>query len=344
LTALQQSFLFHFALKHLIQNRRRDRTCAPIIIFTSTKGIPLMRRLHANTLLLVAALIWGVTFSVQQMAMAHIGPAYFTGLRFALGALTLAPLAVWQVRRLRAQGAWRLTRLDALGLLATGCALFMGAWLQQVGIMGTTVANAGFITALYVPLTPVLALIVLRRAPHPAVWPAAAACLAGAYMMGGGALDVMRDGDLWVLGGAVFWACHILLVGAMSMRTGAPFLVSCVQFAVCGFWGLSWGGATETLSWAGVVGAWPMIAFSGLFSAAVGFTLQVVAQRHTPAADAAVILSAETLFAALAGAVLLGERLGALELAGGALIFAGVLAVELLPLWARQRARSRTSA
>lgn len=308
-----------------------------------------MRRLHANLLLLLAALIWGVGFSVQSMAMAYVSEAYFTGLRFVLAALALVPFAVWEVRKLRArppqpdQPSWTLTRLDALGMVATGTILFFAAWLQQVGIKGTTVANAGFLTALYVPLTPVLALVVLRRAPHPAIWPAAAACLGGAYLMAGGSLDVMRDGDVWVIGGAAFWACHILIVGAMSMRTGAPFLVSGVQFAVCAVWGLAWGGATETLSWAGVMEAWPMIVYTGLFSAGAGFTLQVVGQRHTPAADAAVILSAETVFAALAGAVLLGEHLGPLTLVGGSLILAGVLAVELLPLWAKQR-RNRAAA
>jgi drug/metabolite transporter (DMT)-like permease len=302
-----------------------------------------MRRLHANLLMLTAALIWGVTFSFQQMAMEHIGAAYFTGLRFALGALALLPLAVWEVRRLKARRGWRLSRLEAIGLVVTGGVLFMGAWLQQVGITSTTVANAGFLTALYVPLTPVLALLVLRRPPHPAIWPAAVACLGGAYLMAGGSLDVLREGDLWVIGGSVFWACHILLVGAMSMRTGAPFLLSCVQFAVCGLLGLVWGGATETLTWDGVSGALPMILFAGLFSTSVGFTLQVIGQRHTPAADASVILSSETVFAALAAAVLLDERLGALTLIGGALILAGVLAVELLPLWAQQR-RNRAAA
>ena len=303
-----------------------------------------MRRLHANLLLLIAALIWGVTFSLQQMAMAHIGPAYFTGIRFALGAVALLPLAIWEVRKLQKQSDWKLERPHMAGMLAVGCALFLGAWLQQVGIASTTVANAGFLTALYVPLTPVLALLFLRRSPHPAIWPAAAACMGGAYLMAGGSMDVMRDGDLWVIGGALFWAIHILLVGWVSMRTGAPFLISCVQFSVCGVLGLSWGGVAEVITWDGFMGALPMIAFAGLFSTAVGFTLQVVGQRHTPAADAAVILSAETVFAVLAGAVLLGERIGALGLAGGALILAGVLAVELLPLWARKRRKARASA
>jgi len=305
-----------------------------------------MRRLHANLLLLLAALIWGVTFSIQQMAMEHIGPTLFTGLRFVMGALVVLPLAVMEVRKKRKREGWTFDRRALPWLVATGTVLFLAALLQQFGIATTTVANAGFLTALYVPLTPILAFVVLRQMPHPAIWPAAAACLGGAYLMAGGALDDLRTGDLWVVGGALFWATHILLIGAMTARTGAPFVISFIQFAVCGVLGLIWGGATETLTMDDLIGAAPMLAFSGLLSVGVGFTLQVVGQRHTPAADASVILSAETVFAALAGAVLLGENLGTLELTGGALILSGVLAVELLPLTfakVRQRRAARRS-
>lgn len=296
-----------------------------------------MRRLHANLLLLLASLIWGVTFSIQQMAMEHIGPVLFTGIRFCLGALVVLPLAIRELRAKRAEG-WSLDQdWGALPwLVVTGTVLFLASQFQQFGIAATTVANAGFLTALYVPLTPILALLVLRQVPHPAIWPAAAACLGGAYLMSGSALSDIRAGDAWVILGALFWAVHILLIGAIAKRIGAPFVISCIQFTVSGLWGLSWGliwgGASETLTLDNLIGAAPMLAFSGLLSVGVGFTLQVVAQRHTPAADASVILSAETVFAALAGAVILGESLGALELTGGALILAGVLAVELLPL------------
>jgi len=291
-----------------------------------------MRRLHANLLLLVAALIWGVTFSVQQMAMEHIGPVLFTGLRFFMGALVVLPFAVHEMRIKRGREGWQLGRGTLPWLVLTGTVLFTAALLQQFGIAATTVANAGFLTALYVPLTPILAFLVLRQLPHPAIWPAALACVGGAYLMAGGALDDVREGDAWVIAGALFWATHILLIGAMTARTGAPFVISFVQFLVCGILGTTWGGMTETLSFEGLSAAAPMLAFSGILSVGVGFTLQVVGQRHTPAADASIILSAETVFAALAGAVVLGEHLGALEFSGGALILSGVLAVELLPL------------
>lgn len=291
-----------------------------------------MNRMTANVLLLIAALIWGVTFSVQQMAMEHIGPILFTGLRFILGALVVLPFAVREVRRKKAQEGWVLDAKGLPWLGVTGTVLFLAALFQQFGIELTTVSNAGFLTALYVPLTPILAWLVLRQLPHPAIWPAALACLGGAYLMAGGALDEMHTGDVWVVVGAVFWATHILLIGAMNARFGAPFVISLVQFSVCGLLGTVWGVASEGISLDAVLGALPATIFAGMFSVGIGFTLQVVAQRHTPAADASVILSSETVFAALAGALILGEQLGALELGGGALILGGVLAVELLPL------------
>lgn len=303
-----------------------------------------MRRLHANLLLLLAALIWGVTFSIQQMAMEHIQPILFTGFRFFMGAFVVLPLAVWEFRKKQRTEGWRLDKRTLGWMLLTGTVLFLAALLQQYGIAATTVANAGFLTALYVPLTPILAFLVLRQLPHPAIWPAAFACVGGAYLMAGGVLDSMRPGDIWVIAGALFWATHILLIGAMMARTGAPFVMSFVQFMMCGVLGVSWGSATETLSYVGFIDALPMMAYSGFVSVGIGFTLQVVGQRHTPAADASIILSAETVFAALAGMVLLGEQLGALEYAGGALILIGVLAVELLPLTfakVRQRRAAR---
>lgn len=290
-----------------------------------------MTRLQANMVLLVTAVVWGTTFTVQQLAMAHVGPMIYTGTRFLLGALMVLPLAVVQGRRLKREAGWRLAPGDRLGLLVLGVCLFVGALLQQIGIAYTTVSNAGFLTALYVPLTPLIALVFLRQVPHWVVWPAAAGCTAGAYILAGGDIAAIRAGDLWVIAGAFFWAIHVLLVGALARRTGAPIVVACAQFFVCAALGLLWGAASEPITLAALAAAAPYIAYGGVMSVGIGFTLQVVGQAHTPAPDAAIILSSETVFAALTGMVFLGERLGALELAGCALILAGVLVVELLP-------------
>ena len=302
-----------------------------------------MTRWQAGLLLLVASLIWGSTFTVQHLAMEHIGPILYTGARFLLGALVVLPFALIQARRLARHDGWRLRRSDALGIAGTGTALFLGALLQQWGIMGTTVSNAGFLTALYVPLTPVLALLVLRQTPHWAVWPAAAGCTVGAYVLAGGNLTAIQSGDLWVMAGAVFWAVHVLLVGAMARRTGAPFVVASGQFFVCAVLGLAWGGMMEAWTLDGLIAAIPTTLYAGVLSVGIGFTLQVWGQRFTPAPDAAILLSMESVFAALTGMIVLGERLGPLEIGGCALILAGALAVELVPIWLPERPRRHAS-
>ncbi|MBT3360249.1 MAG: DMT family transporter [Rhodospirillales bacterium] len=291
-----------------------------------------MTRLRANLLLLVTALIWGSTFTVQQLAMEHIGPMLYTGARFLLGALVVLPFAIWQMRKLSTEQDWRLDRGDLIGLAVTGSALFAGALLQQIGIKYTTVANAGFLTALYVPLTPIIALIALRQFPHWAVWPAAVGCTAGAYVLSGGDITAISAGDLWVIAGSLFWAIHVLMVGYMARRTRAPFVVATAQFAVCAIWGIAWGGATEPVSFEILRDAIPYTIYGGVFSVGIGFTLQVVAQQHTPSPDAAIILSSETVFAAMTGMVILGEVLSVAGYMGCAMILAGVLAVELLPI------------
>lgn len=295
-----------------------------------------MKRAQANGLLLVAALIWGTAFVAQQTGMRDVGPFAFTAARFLFGALMVAPLAFWELRRLGRRGVF----LDARDLLASallGAVLFVGAALQQIGIMGTTVSNAGFLTALYVPLVPIAGALLMRERSHWSVWPASLGCLAGTYLLGGGSLSALSTGDLWVIASALFWAAHVMLVGRVAARRGASITVAMLQFLVVGAFGMAAGLAAEEVSAAALERALPSIAYAGILSVGVGFTLQVVAQRHTRAADAAILLSCETLFAALAGRLALGETMTAAQVAGGVLIFACVLAVQILPLWPLRR-------
>ncbi|BAL23921.1 DMT family transporter [Azoarcus sp. KH32C] len=290
-----------------------------------------MRRAQANALLLVAALIWGTAFVAQQAGMRDVGPFTFTGVRFLFGVVIVAPLAWWELRRLARSGV-RLDARDLIGGCLLGAVLFLGAAFQQIGVGGTTVSNAGFLTVLYVPIVPVASALLLRERLHWSVWPASFGCLAGTWMLGGGALSALSVGDLWVIASAVFWAAHVLLVGRLATRKGAPIAVAMLQFLVCGLLGLAVGAAGEVVSTDALVRALPSITYAGVLSVGLGFTLQVVAQRHTQAADAAILLSCETLFAALAGRVVLGESMSVEQMAGGALIFACVMAVQLLPL------------
>jgi drug/metabolite transporter (DMT)-like permease len=291
-------------------------------------------RIQANLLLTVIALIWGSAFVAQSHGMADLGPMAFTGVRFLIGTLVVAPLMWREWQALQRQGK-PLVRSDAMKISGLGALLLLGAAMQQIGIVSTSVTNAGFLTALYVPLVPLLGWLLMRHLPHWSVWPAAAACLVGAFLLSGAHELNIGTGDLWVIGSAFPWALHVLLVGRVADRMSAPFLVAGGQFLVCGLIALCWAFAFEPFAWSDVRAAAVPLLYAGILSVGVAFTAQVVAQRYAQAADAAIILSSETLFAALFGYLLMGDRLSAAGFGGCALILFSMLAIQLLPLLRR---------
>ncbi|OIQ68830.1 putative DMT superfamily transporter inner membrane protein [mine drainage metagenome] len=290
-----------------------------------------MTRIRANVLLTLVALIWGSAFVAQSRGMAHIGPMTFTGVRFLIGALVVAPL-MWLEWRALQRLAKPLKRRDGWKIVGLGSLLLLGAAMQQVGIVYTSVTNAGFLTALYVPLVPVLGWLLWRQLPHWSVWPGALGCLVGAYLLSGAHDLALSSGDLWIIASTLPWALHVLLIGRVAHRMQAPFLVAGGQFVVCGVLALVWTAAWEPYSWSGIAAAGWSLAYAGVMSVGVAFTAQVVAQRFTHAADAAILLSAETLFAAVFGYLLMGDRLGAAGLLGCGLILSSMIGVQLLPL------------
>ncbi len=291
-----------------------------------------MNRVRANLLLIVIALIWGSAFVAQSRGMADVGPMLFTGVRFLIGALVVLPLAWLESRSLKAQDK-ALGRADALKIAGLGLLLLMGAAMQQIGIVYTTVTNAGFLTALYVPLVPCLGWLMTRHLPHWSVWPGALACLIGAFLLSGAHQLHIGLGDTWIIASALPWSLHVLMVGRVADRMSAPFGVACGQFIVCGLLALTWALAFEPVSWTGLMAAGGPILYTGVMSVGIAFTGQVIAQRHAHAADAAIILSAETLFAAIFGYVLMGDRLSDAGLAGCGLILASLLLIQLVPLF-----------
>jgi len=301
-----------------------------------------MSRLQANGLLLLAAIIWGSTFVVQQVGTGGLKTMSFTGIRMLVGACFVLPFAWRHYRQLNREGK-SIDVSGWFGIVCTGVVLFTAAALQQYGIFHTTVTNAGFLTALYVPLVPIISLLVLRRKIHWSAWPASALCLAGTYIMSGAQAIDLKIGDIWVIGSSFFWACHVILVGTMAVRTRAPIVVACGQFFVCGMCGTLLGVVIEQPRLVDLQTGLFGILYAGVLSTGIGFTLQAIGQRFTHEADAAIILSSETVFAALAGFLFLSERLTALELTGASLIFIGIMAVQLLPTL-RNKARQLASA
>lgn len=295
-----------------------------------------MMRWQANVLIVFVALIWGTTFIVQQTGMENIGPQYFTGVRFLLGALVVLPFALREFRKIKREGR-SLSRGDMFGLLATGVAMYLASILQQIGLMMTTVTNAAFLTAFYVPTVPVLAFLVFRARPHWSVWPGGGMCILGTYMLSGGNLSALDAGDFWVMSSALFWATQVVMIGVMVSRTNAPALVSTTQFVIAGILAMVMGAMTETFSFADIYNAGFEILYAGIMSVGLAFTLQAVAQNYTEAADAAIIMSAEAVFAAIAAAWFLGERLAPAEYAGCGVILAAIVGVQLLPVMGRRR-------
>lgn len=290
-----------------------------------------MTRSQANLLLLAVALVWGSAFVAQAQGMEGLEPFTFTGLRFLLGVCVVLPLA-WRDYCGFARREVKPGRREVNGVLLLGVLLALGAVFQQIGILHTTVTNAGFLTGLYVPLVPLISWLIMRVRPHWSVWPCSIGCLVGMWLLSGAGTLSLGVGDSWVVASSLFWALHVFFVGRIAGRIAAPYLVACAQFFVCGVICLAWAAFHETITLAGIQHAAVPIIYTGVFSIGFAYTGQVVGQRYTEAADAAIILSAETIFAAMFGFLLMGERLSTAGIAGCALIFTCIVAVQMLPL------------
>lgn len=292
-----------------------------------------MPRHTANLLLLLAGAIWGMGFVAQSTAMDAIGPLQFIGLRFLVATLFIAPFAWFEARKATAP----VNRKAVAGFVQAGLALFFAMVLQQIGLLYTSVTNAGFLTGLYVVLVPLIALLALRHKPHPLIWPAVAMTFCGIWLLAGGGSVALNRGDILTIACAVLWAVQVILVGRYGPLADRPVFLSMVQFAVTGALGLAAGLIFEPLALEPVVQALPEILFAGVFASGIAFTLQVVGQRHTSAPQAAIFLSTESLFAALFGAIILGESVPAGGYIGGLLIFSAILLVEIGPSMLRRK-------
>jgi drug/metabolite transporter (DMT)-like permease len=291
-----------------------------------------MTRIKADLLLLLAAAIWGVAFYFQKTAMEHVGPLLFVASRATLAAICLAPLAILETRRAGAPFSPGFLRI---GLWA-GLAFFGAAIIQQAGIVTATVTNSGFLTALYVIFTPLIAWIVLSRPPTTYIWPAVGMAFVGTWLLGGGTLDGFSFGDGLIALSAIVWAAHMLITSSASPY-GRPVTFTALQFAVVAV--CAWLAAIvmEPITLDSLIAAAPAIAFVGILSSAVTFTLLAIALKHTPPSEAAILVSMETLFAAAAGAILLGERLPAIGWIGASLMFLATLLVQAGPIVERRR-------
>ena len=277
-------------------------------------------RLKADLTLLIVSVIWGSAFVAQRVA-GQMGSVYlFNGARYLLAALVVLPLAL---NVGRASSPMRLPREQYKWMFIAGFLLFLGSALQQAGMVYTTAGNAGFITSLYVVLVPVAVFFVWGEKPH---WMSIAAVVlagVGAFLLSTGGRFEVKAGDALELIGALFWTFHVIVLGKFASKFEA-FSFSVGQLLVCAILNLGVGFFAEPM----MTFNWPLafaVAYTAFFSLGLCYTLQIWAQRHTPPADAALILSLESVFAVISGWLILSERLVLIQILGCVLIFVAVV-------------------
>ena len=284
--------------------------------------------LRADLLMLLTALIWGTGFVAQTAGMDHIGPYLFSGLRFALGSLCLVPLILRNAKTARVPEPLLNRGMLRAGVIM-GLALALGINLQQVGLLFTSVTNSGFITGLYVIVVPLLGLL-LGHKTGLGTWLGCLLAVVGMCLLSIGDNFHVASGDWLQLIGAFVWGGHVVLVSLFASRHD-PIRLAFLQFATCSVVSLLLAVLFEPIAFDAIIAADPALLYGGIVAVGVGYTLHVVAQKHAIASHAAIILSLEAVFAAIAGAWILGEALQLRGYIGCGLMLAGILLAQLWP-------------
>ena len=282
-----------------------------------------MKRTSGSLMLLLTALIWGTAFAAQRSGMDYMGPFLFQSVRLTLGWMALVPVVLRRRKRLGA--SFRFPSLKAA--LACGMPLAVASTIQQVGLTMVPAGKAGFITALYVVLVPVFGLFLGRR-PSLRVWLGVALAVIGLYLLSGMSSLSVSWGEMLIIACAAFYALQILAIDRFAPGCDGVAL-SMMQFFVASLLPVPFMLVLEHPEWAQLrAGAFSVI-YAGVFSCAVAYTLQILGQKRTPPVLATLIMSLESVFSVLAGAVFLGERMTGAEILGCGLMLGAVLLAQL---------------
>jgi drug/metabolite transporter (DMT)-like permease len=291
------------------------------------------KELKSSVLLLLASIIWGFAFIAQRVGIKYVGSFTFNGIRFALGAVSLIPLLLFTNHRAKKVNS-KNSRDKGIKLyeeiragVIIGLMLFGGITLQQLGLVETTAGKAAFITGFYLILVPLFG-VFFRQKLNRSTWAAGVVSFAGLYL-----ISITRDfsiarGDLLVFFGAFFWAGHILLIDRFTRKFDALKL-SIMQYTFCSLLSLILAAAFEDINLNGIVQASVPILYGGIASVGIAYTLQIYGQKHARPSHAAIILSLESVFAALGEFIILGETMSLRAYTGCILMFAGVLMSQL---------------
>ena len=282
-----------------------------------------MKNKLSTFLLIIVAFIWGTAFVAQTSGMRTMGPFTFTAFRFLIGGIAILPFTYFYFRK---DKYFELKPI--LLIIFMGLVLLIGGLFQQVALLYTSVANVAFLTALYVPIVPLIYFIYLKKPVSKIIIFAAISCIIGVWLLSENNLEFGSYGDLLSIIGAFFWSLHIILISKSSEMKLEPVVTAAFHIFFAGLICLILAFLIETPSYIGVgSGAFELI-YTGIFSIGLGFTLQTIAQKHSPPTNVAIILSMESVFAALAAFIILGQVLYFRSLIGCSLILFGVIISE----------------
>jgi len=292
------------------------------------------KSMGSSGMLMLTALIWGTAFVAQSEGMNYVGGFTFNGCRFLLGGAVLIP-CIFLLRKLNGQQWVKLTeeerknqkKYGIIGGICCGILLCLASSLQQFGIVHTTVGKAGFITACYIVIVPLLGIFLHRKAGLN-IWISVGIAAVGMYLLCITEDFVIGRGDFLMFLCAVGFSLHVLVIDYFSPKDDGV-VISCIQFFTAGAISCIMMVLFENLDWSAVLSAWLPILYAGVMSCGVAYTLQVVAQKDVEPARASLIMSLESVFSVLAGWAILGHSLSLRELFGCMLVFGAIMLAQM---------------
>ena len=292
------------------------------------------KKMRGNLMLLLTALIWGTAFVAQSAGMDHVQPFTYNGIRTLIGGLVLIPVIFFfdkikpENQRLSAEEQKLVNKNSLIGGTCCGLVLCVASSLQQFGVSMTTAGKAGFITALYIVIVPLMGVFIKKKIPK-IIWLCVAIADAGFYLLCVKEGFSIGTGDLLVLCCAFFFSIHIMVIDHFTAGKVDGVRMSCIQFLVAGALAIVCMFLFEEPSLANIWDARVSILYAGVMSCGVAYTLQILGQKDTDPTTATLLMSLESVFAALSGWVLLNEALSMKELFGCALVFVAVILAQI---------------
>ena len=280
---------------------------------------------------MLVTIIWGFTFVAQKTGMETLGPMSFTAARYLIGSIGIIPIALFELQKNNIIPILQTDKIFFLKATGLGFFMFCGISLQQIALQYTNIANAAFLTALYVPAVPLVSWLLYRHPIKSKIWIALTISLFGSWLLSGSGTILSQLGDLLIIISVFFWAGHIILIANLTKNINMPFQLSFIQSFICFILSSCFAFALEKPILVNFFSAMPELIIAGFFSVTLGFSFQIVGQRYSDPTASAFILSLESVFGAIAGWIILSQILGISAIFGCFLIFLAAIIADVVP-------------